>query len=103
MGGTQGSVLFFGLLVIISRSLASEGTSHETSQSTTNATSSSSGHETAVISTLPIVSWKWHHVSEPYLVALWILVCWLCKLGESQSLMGLDLQGSCRSQHLLID
>ncbi|KAF3707201.1 Sodium/hydrogen exchanger 3 [Channa argus] len=32
------------------------------------------------LTTLPIVSWKWEHVTEPYLVALWILVCWLCKL-----------------------
>ncbi|KAG8004939.1 Sodium/hydrogen exchanger 3 [Nibea albiflora] len=38
------------------------------------------GHGGAPITTLPIVSWKWHHVSTPYLVALWILVSWLCKL-----------------------
>ncbi|TKS88746.1 Sodium/hydrogen exchanger 3 [Collichthys lucidus] len=39
------------------------------------------GHGGGVpITTLPIVSWKWHHVSTPYLVALWILVSWLCKL-----------------------
>ena len=40
------------------------------------------GHGTVNISTLPIVSWKWHHVETPYLVALWILVSWLCKLGK---------------------
>uniref|UniRef100_A0A669EUM1 Sodium/hydrogen exchanger n=1 Tax=Oreochromis niloticus TaxID=8128 RepID=A0A669EUM1_ORENI len=38
------------------------------------------GHEAAPITTLPIVTWKWHHISVQYLVALWILVCWLCKL-----------------------
>ncbi|XP_061738720.1 sodium/hydrogen exchanger 3-like [Nerophis ophidion] len=38
------------------------------------------GHGGENITTLPIVSWKWHHVSTPYLVALWILVCWLCKI-----------------------
>ncbi|XP_056254970.1 sodium/hydrogen exchanger 3-like isoform X2 [Seriola aureovittata] len=38
------------------------------------------GHGETPITTLPIVTWKWHHVSTPYLVALWILVCWLCKL-----------------------
>ncbi|KAE8282502.1 Sodium/hydrogen exchanger 3 Na(+)/H(+) exchanger 3 [Larimichthys crocea] len=38
------------------------------------------GHGGEPITTLPIVSWKWHHVSTPYLVALWILVSWLCKL-----------------------
>ncbi|XP_041933509.1 sodium/hydrogen exchanger 3-like [Alosa sapidissima] len=37
-------------------------------------------HGAANITTLPIVIWKWHHVSIPYIVALWILVCWLCKL-----------------------
>ncbi|XP_034016623.1 sodium/hydrogen exchanger 3-like isoform X1 [Thalassophryne amazonica] len=39
-----------------------------------------SGHGGGAITTLPIVSWKWQHVSTPYLVALWILVSWLCKL-----------------------
>ncbi|XP_034455287.1 sodium/hydrogen exchanger 3.1 isoform X1 [Hippoglossus hippoglossus] len=38
------------------------------------------GHGGEPITTLPIVSWKWHHVSTPYLVALWILVSWLCKI-----------------------
>ncbi|XP_063041114.1 sodium/hydrogen exchanger 3-like [Engraulis encrasicolus] len=38
------------------------------------------GHAVANITTLPIVTWKWHHVETPYLVTLWILVCWLCKL-----------------------
>nr|AXV43379.1 sodium/hydrogen exchanger 3 [Lateolabrax maculatus] len=39
-----------------------------------------SGHGGGPITTLPIVTWKWSHVSTPYLVALWILVSWLCKL-----------------------
>ncbi|XP_070403407.1 sodium/hydrogen exchanger 3 isoform X1 [Nothobranchius furzeri] len=39
---------------------------------------SESGEEP--ITTLPIVSWLWEEVKPPYLVALWILVCWLCKL-----------------------
>ncbi|XP_049890270.1 sodium/hydrogen exchanger 3-like isoform X1 [Epinephelus moara] len=38
------------------------------------------GHSGAPITTLPIVSWKWHHVTTPYLVALWILVSWVCKI-----------------------
>lgn len=33
--------------------------------------------------TLAVVSWRWEHVSTPYLVALWVLVSWLCKFGES--------------------
>lgn len=46
--------------------------------STTN--TSSAGNASTGITTLPIVTWKWHHVETPYLVALWILTCWLCKL-----------------------
>ncbi|XP_069372801.1 sodium/hydrogen exchanger 3-like isoform X2 [Paralichthys olivaceus] len=38
------------------------------------------GHGGGPITTLPIVTWRWHHVSTPYLVALWILVSWLCKI-----------------------
>ncbi|XP_044028809.1 sodium/hydrogen exchanger 3-like isoform X2 [Siniperca chuatsi] len=38
------------------------------------------GHGGKPITTLPIVTWKWGHVSTPYLVALWVLVSWLCKL-----------------------
>ncbi|XP_037651629.1 sodium/hydrogen exchanger 3-like isoform X2 [Sebastes umbrosus] len=38
------------------------------------------GHGGGPITTLPIVSWKWSHVRVPYLVALWILVSWLCKI-----------------------
>ncbi|XP_037831694.1 sodium/hydrogen exchanger 3 isoform X1 [Kryptolebias marmoratus] len=45
-----------------------------------NETEGGSAHGEAVITTLPIVSWKWEEVEVPYLVALWILVCWLCKL-----------------------
>ena len=59
------------------------GTEHVTGEGTghDNATGGG-GHGAAVITTLPIVTWKWHHVETPYLVALWVLVCWLCKLGE---------------------
>ncbi|KAL1255299.1 hypothetical protein QQF64_013360 [Cirrhinus molitorella] len=56
-----------------SKSSATEDTSTSTNDST-------GGHGTSTISTLPIVIWKWHHVETPYLVALWILTCWLCKL-----------------------
>ncbi|XP_030596838.1 sodium/hydrogen exchanger 3.1 isoform X2 [Archocentrus centrarchus] len=38
------------------------------------------GEHGTPITTLPIVTWRWHHVSDPYLVALWVLVSWLCKL-----------------------
>ncbi|XP_077405362.1 sodium/hydrogen exchanger 3-like isoform X1 [Vanacampus margaritifer] len=38
------------------------------------------GHGGGPITTLPIVSWKWSHVSVPYLVTLWILVSWICKI-----------------------
>ncbi|XP_053302832.1 sodium/hydrogen exchanger 3 [Pleuronectes platessa] len=54
------------------------------------------GHGGEPITTLPIVTWKWHHVSTPYMVALWILVSWLCKISEfhrvrfHEELMGPD-------------
>lgn len=33
------------------------------------------------ITGIPIVTFKWHHVHEPYLIVLWILVAGLAKLG----------------------
>uniref|UniRef100_A0A672RKP9 Sodium/hydrogen exchanger n=1 Tax=Sinocyclocheilus grahami TaxID=75366 RepID=A0A672RKP9_SINGR len=56
-----------------SKSTATEDTSTSTNNST-------DGQAPSSITTLPIVIWKWHHVETPYLVALWILTCWLCKL-----------------------
>ncbi|XP_023648791.2 sodium/hydrogen exchanger 3.1 isoform X1 [Paramormyrops kingsleyae] len=47
-------------------------------QSNTNATNGTEGN--SGLTSLPIVTWKWHHVEQPYLMALWVLVCWLCKL-----------------------
>lgn len=83
------------LLVSRSPSLASGDTDHSSTSSSEHANTSSSGqdghtehdggHGGGPITTLPIVSWKWHHVETPYLVALWILVCWLCKIGECQT------------------
>lgn len=82
------------LMVFVGSSLANEETGHDTPSSGDSGTNSSSddGHDTGhddghggePITTLPIVSWKWHHVTTPYLVALWILVSWICKLSESQ-------------------
>lgn len=68
-------------------------TDHGSASSSDHANTSSSGHDNAdgghdsghggePITTLPIVSWKWHHVETPYLVALWILVSWTCKISE---------------------
>lgn len=48
------------------------------------------GHSGAPITTLPIVSWKWHHVTTPYLVALWILVSWVCKISESYPVSSIE-------------
>ncbi|XP_070702155.1 sodium/hydrogen exchanger 3-like [Pempheris klunzingeri] len=109
MSSTGRLALFLCMLLMVSRgpSLASEDTGHEDTASSDHGTNSSSdsgtghgedsgtghgedssgdsGHESSghgggPITTLPIVSWKWHHVSTPYLVTLWILVCWLCKI-----------------------
>nr|ACK28152.1 sodium/hydrogen exchanger isoform 3 [Myoxocephalus octodecemspinosus] len=56
--------------------------SHDSGNGDTDheSTGEGGGHGGGPITTLPIVSWKWEHVSTPYLVALWILVSWLCKL-----------------------
>uniref|UniRef100_A0A4W5KUF9 Sodium/hydrogen exchanger n=1 Tax=Hucho hucho TaxID=62062 RepID=A0A4W5KUF9_9TELE len=50
----------------------------EESQGTGNATEHT-------ITTLPIVIWKWEEIHFPYLVALWVLVSWLCKLVFQQN------------------
>lgn len=83
------------LLLSTTPSLASTaggGLPSSSSSSSENGNSSSSGsegtgegggHGAPNVTTLPIVTWKWHHVEQPYLVALWVLVAWLCKLGES--------------------
>uniref|UniRef100_A0A8C7UD49 Sodium/hydrogen exchanger n=1 Tax=Oncorhynchus mykiss TaxID=8022 RepID=A0A8C7UD49_ONCMY len=58
-------VLVMVLLAISRPSLASEATGNGTEHT---------------ITTLPIVIWKWEEIHFPYLVALWVLVSWLCKL-----------------------
>ncbi|KAL6099450.1 uncharacterized protein ACO6RY_01271 [Pungitius sinensis] len=103
MAATRWFALLLCTLLMVSRgaSLASGGPVQSTSTVTADpghntgggqgaATNSSNGnqggtggHETAPITTLPIVTWKWTHVSTPYLVALWVLVSWICKLSES--------------------
>ncbi|KAM8767328.1 sodium/hydrogen exchanger 3-like isoform 1-T1 [Acanthopagrus schlegelii] len=98
MAATWRSALFLCMLLMVSvgSSLANEDTGHDTPSSGDSGTNSSSDHDTGSddshdtgnsdghgeepITTLPIVSWKWNHVTTPYLVALWILVSWICKL-----------------------
>uniref|UniRef100_A0A3Q0SME1 Sodium/hydrogen exchanger n=1 Tax=Amphilophus citrinellus TaxID=61819 RepID=A0A3Q0SME1_AMPCI len=48
--------------------------------SSDNGTAGEGGHGGGTVTTLPIVTWRWEHVKDPYLVALWVLVCWLCKM-----------------------
>ncbi|KAK2830656.1 hypothetical protein Q5P01_018587 [Channa striata] len=103
MATTWHFALSFGMLLMVSRSLSwasddnktetadtRQGTrssgDHGSTSSSTAANEPDSGegdgghHGGGNLTTLPIVTWKWEHVTEPYLVALWILVCWLCKL-----------------------
>lgn len=95
MAATWQFALFFFILLMVSRSpsLAINGTKQITTTSSVHETTASGGgggHGASPITTLPIVTWKWEHVSEPYLVALWVLVCWLCKLGESYAVLSVE-------------
>lgn len=84
--------LLLALLIIFSspcKVTALEGDSDKVGldySSKSSETGTSTNVTTATITTLPIVIWKWHHVETPYLVALWILTCWLCKLGKLSSI-----------------
>uniref|UniRef100_I3K859 Sodium/hydrogen exchanger n=1 Tax=Oreochromis niloticus TaxID=8128 RepID=I3K859_ORENI len=69
-----------GGLSLASEEAETRNTQTETGTGSSSNTTGGGGHEAAPITTLPIVTWKWHHISVQYLVALWILVCWLCKL-----------------------
>ncbi|GAA6233236.1 sodium/hydrogen exchanger 3 isoform X1 [Lates japonicus] len=96
MAATWRFALLFSVLLMASRGLASEvaqdhsvdtstselaaGNETQSEHNTTGDSGHADGHGGGPITTLPIVTWKWHHVSTPYLVALWILVSWLCKL-----------------------
>lgn len=94
MGATWRFALLLCMGLMLSRSLANEVTGlnagttsspgHETDSGhgtgEEDSSHGESGHEGEPITTLPIVSWKWHHVSTPYIVVLWVLVSWLCKI-----------------------
>ncbi|XP_034401907.1 sodium/hydrogen exchanger 3.1 isoform X2 [Cyclopterus lumpus] len=49
-------------------------------ESTSNWSQTEHGHGSVAITGIPVVTFKWHHVETPYLVALWILVAGLAKL-----------------------
>ncbi|KAM8840281.1 sodium/hydrogen exchanger 3.1 isoform 2-T2 [Spinachia spinachia] len=50
------------------------------SESTPNRSPTEHGRGSSAIGGIPVVTFKWHHVETPYLVALWILVSGLAKL-----------------------
>ncbi|KAL6099451.1 slc9a3 [Pungitius sinensis] len=50
------------------------------SESTANQSDTEPGHGSSAIAGIPVVTFKWHHVETPYLVAVWILVAGLAKL-----------------------
>ncbi|XP_067281881.1 sodium/hydrogen exchanger 3.2 [Pseudorasbora parva] len=78
--------LLLALLILFSAPCKVTALEADSAEVGHNYSSKSSAPETSTnatttgITTLPIVIWKWHHVETPYLVALWILTCWLCKL-----------------------
>lgn len=59
----------------------------KSSTASASSTTNTSSVASSGITTLPIVIWKWHHVETPYLVALWVLTCWLCKLGKQHHII----------------
>ncbi|XP_039876896.1 sodium/hydrogen exchanger 3-like [Simochromis diagramma] len=69
-----------GGLSLASKEAKTRNTQTETGTASSSNTTGEGGHGVAPITTLPIVTWKWDHISVQYLVALWVLVCWLCKL-----------------------
>uniref|UniRef100_A0A3Q4HSB0 Sodium/hydrogen exchanger 3 n=1 Tax=Neolamprologus brichardi TaxID=32507 RepID=A0A3Q4HSB0_NEOBR len=76
-------ILCMLLMACGSLSLASEEPRNSQTDNGTGSNSNTTeegGHGAVPITTLPIVTWKWHHITTQYLVALWILVAWLCKL-----------------------
>ncbi|XP_026867376.1 sodium/hydrogen exchanger 3.1 isoform X2 [Electrophorus electricus] len=73
-------LLIFGALCVTSKVQIQSSSERQSASSNTGSTGESTSNSSASITTVPIVTWKWHHVETPYLVALWILVCWLCKL-----------------------
>ncbi|XP_062414392.1 sodium/hydrogen exchanger 3-like isoform X3 [Pungitius pungitius] len=50
------------------------------SETTANQSHAEQGHGSSAITGIPVVTFKWHHVETPYLVAVWILVAGLAKL-----------------------
>ncbi|MCI4395493.1 hypothetical protein PGIGA_G00181340 [Pangasianodon gigas] len=74
---------FVTILLIFSTSCCADllrSSSESGSSSSSSTESESTANASSTVTTLPIVTWKWHHVETPYLVALWVFVCWLCKL-----------------------
>uniref|UniRef100_A0A8C4GLQ2 Sodium/hydrogen exchanger n=1 Tax=Dicentrarchus labrax TaxID=13489 RepID=A0A8C4GLQ2_DICLA len=77
-----GSVLLICLISGVTRVNGDVALTHQESRlnpSKSNLNQTEHGHG-SVITGIPIVTFKWHHVETPYLVALWILVAGLGKL-----------------------
>ncbi|XP_013881125.1 sodium/hydrogen exchanger 3 [Austrofundulus limnaeus] len=74
------SALLLCTLLMVSGGPSLANVATTTTVSPAEVSGNGTGHGAAQITELPIVTWKWHHVEAPYLVALWVLVCWLCKL-----------------------
>ncbi|CAI5691328.1 sodium/hydrogen exchanger 3 [Oreochromis niloticus] len=69
-----------GGLSLPSEEAETQNTQRDTGTGSSSNATGDGGYGAAAITTLRIVSWKWHHITAPYLVAVWILVAWLGKL-----------------------
>ena len=71
--------VFTGVTVASAEAVAGQSSHLETEVPGSKPNHTGDGH--VAIDGIPVVTFKWHHVETPYLIALWILACFVGKLG----------------------
>ncbi|XP_061885525.1 sodium/hydrogen exchanger 3-like isoform X3 [Entelurus aequoreus] len=72
-------IWLLGPISLIVFILGANGVEIPEQQRNSGSNASEHGHAPSITG-IPVVSFKWHHVEPPYLVALWVLVAFLSKL-----------------------